>query len=76
MGLNQLSCTVEGELHLLDVVHDLAVVFAIEGRGCRHEDVENHSCRPDVASLVIIQLHHLRSDVIGSADELVLLLGN
>lgn len=56
---------VKGEDSFLHRFQDLGVGVAVEGRYTRKQDIQNDSCGPDVALLVVVTRQNLRTNVIG-----------
>lgn len=57
-----------------NALHDLFIVCTVEGRcGC-DKDVEHDTCRPDITSLIILELKYFRSDIVGGSYEPILFL--
>ena len=63
-------CLLTGERVVagLDLVEDVLVGAAVEGRAAREQDVEDDPAAPDVAALVVVLLEHLGGDVVGGAE--------
>ena len=58
----------EGEFSDSDLLHDLLIALAIEGRHSREDDEEDDSAGPDIALFIILLVEDLRGDVVRSTQ--------
>ena len=61
----------EGEFSNSNLLHDVLVAGAIEGRHTRQDDVEDDTARPDVTFLVVLLVEDLRSNIVRSTELLI-----
>ena len=61
--------TLQGIVDTFDVLHDLDLSLALEGRSAGHHHVQNHAQRPDIASLIIRKREDLGRHVVAGANQ-------
>ena len=57
-------------------LHDLFFRLSSKWWICRHQNVKNDSKGPNIASLVVVSLENLRSDIVRCTDDRILLFGS